>query len=45
VSVTRGSRALFFPATETLEADSRAVLCYTEDGRLNFEVWVVIVKE
>ena len=33
------------PATETLRADSRAVLCCPEDGRLTFEGWVVVVKE
>jgi len=45
VYVTRRSRGLFFPATETLEAESGEVLCYPEDGRLTFEVWVVVVKE
>jgi hypothetical protein len=45
VSLTRGSWALLPPATETLWADSRAVTCCPEDGRLTFEGWVVVVKE
>ena len=36
-SLTRGSWALFPPATETLLTDSRAVLCCPENGRLKFE--------
>ena len=33
------------PVTETLRADSRAVTCCPEDGRLMFGGWVVVVKE
>jgi len=44
-SLTKGSRVLFPSATETLRADSRAVLCFPEDGRLKFEGWVVVIKE
>jgi len=33
------------PVTETLQADSRAVTYYLEDGRLTFGGWVVVVKE
>jgi hypothetical protein len=33
------------PATETVRADSRAVTCCSEDGRLTLEEWVVVVKE
>ena len=40
-----GSWALFRPATETLEADSREVLYCPEDGRLMFEGWVVVLKK
>jgi hypothetical protein len=36
---------LFHPVTETLQADSRAVTCWPDDGRLTFEGWVVVVKE
>jgi len=32
-------------ATETLRADSRAVLCCLQHGRLTFEGWLVVVKE
>jgi hypothetical protein len=45
VSLTRGSRALFPPATETLRADSRVVMYCPEDGRLTLEEWMVVVKE
>jgi len=45
VSLTRGSWALFPLVTETLRADSRAVTCCPEDGRLTFGGWVVVVKE
>jgi len=45
VSLTKGSWALFHPATETLRTDSRAVPCCPEDGRLTFERWVVVVKQ
>jgi hypothetical protein len=31
-------------ATETLRADSRAVTCCPEDGRLTLEEWVVVVR-
>jgi hypothetical protein len=33
------------PATETLQADSRAVLYCPEDERLTFVVWVVVVEK
>ena len=42
--LTIGSWALFAPATETLQADSRGVLYCPEDERLTFEGWVVVVK-
>jgi len=45
VSLSRGSWALFPPAKETLRADSWAVTCCPEDGRLTFGGWVVVVKE
>ena len=45
VSLTRGSSALFPPTTETLRADSRALYCCPEDGRLTFGLWVVVVKQ
>jgi len=45
VSLTRGSWALFPLVTETLWADSRAVTCRPEDGRLTFGEWVVVVKK
>jgi hypothetical protein len=45
VSLTRGSRALFHPATETLRADSRAVTYCPEDGRLTLDERVFVVKE
>jgi len=43
--LTRGSWALFRPAIETLQEDSRAVLYCPEDGRLTFEGWVVVVTK
>ena len=45
VSLSRESWALFPPATETLRADSWAVTCCPEGGRLTFGVWVIVVKE
>jgi hypothetical protein len=45
LSLTRGARALFPPATETLLTDSRAVTCCPEDGKLTLEEWVVVVKK
>ena len=33
------------PVTETLRADSRAVTCCPEDGRLTIGGWVVVIKE
>jgi len=36
---------LFPPATGTLRADGRAVLCRPEDGRLTFERGVFVVYE
>ena len=43
--LTRGSWVLFCPATDTLQADSRAVLYFPEDGRLTLEGWMVVVKK
>ena len=43
--LTRGSLVLFRPATETLQADSRTVLYFPEDGKLTFEGWVVVIKK
>ena len=44
-TLCRGSWALFHPVTETLWADSRAVLYCPEDGWLTYERWLVVVKE
>ena len=45
VFLTRRSWALFPPATETLETERRAALCYHEDGRMTFEGWVVVTAK
>jgi hypothetical protein len=45
VSLTRGSWAQFLLTTETLWAESQAVTCCPEDGRLMFDGWVVVIKE
>ena len=43
---TPGGLGLFStPATETLQADSQAVIYCSEDERLTFVVWVVVVKK
>ena len=43
--MSRGSWALLHPDTQTLQADSRAVTCCPEYGRLKFERSVVVCKE
>ena len=45
VSLTRGSWALLPRRQRPYGADSRAVTCCPEDGRLTFGGWVVVVKE
>jgi len=45
VSLARGLGPCSPPVTETLRAESRAVTCCHEDGRLTFGGWVVVVKE